>query len=223
MADEFDFDPGIKDDYIGTIREAHFEKGDNGTSLVLEINAEDGAEVRQFYRCGPDWDTYDGGETIEHPSKTSPNANTQLAEFTKKAMKSGAEATIRERSKALNSLGPKTSQLWAGLTFHWSVETKHVSFTNSAGELIERDTARAFPDEFIGVDETAPISASSTSSSTPVDDGSAMPETVRAQLTTLANEHDFDSFVNHAIEIEWVRSNILAELSDEGLYNTLKE
>ena len=50
-----------------------------------------------------------------------------------------------------------------------------------------------------------------------------MPETVRAQLTTLANEHDFDSFVNHAIEIEWVRSNILAELSDEGLYNTLKE
>lgn len=215
MADEFDTDKGVKDDYIGTILEAYFQAGDNGdTSLVLKKLAEDGDEVEDRYRCGNEWASFDGGETIEHATKQKINASSQLALLVEKAMACGAEAAIRERS---GGMGQRTAKLWPQLKFHWSVVSSPYSFKDrETGEPISGTSYKSYPDEYLGIDE-------STGESPGVDKSDEAPAEVIAKLSVLAKTKTYSEWVDAALLIDYVRDNMVTALSNESFYTQLKE
>jgi hypothetical protein len=229
MADEFDFDKGVKDDYVGVIVDAYFKAGENNPediSLVLKKVAEDGDEVEDFYRVGTDWASFDGGETVEHPSKQRLRADSQVATLVSKAMECGAEVVMRERSSANGSLGPRTAKLWPGLRFHWKVDTKEVNFTNQrTGEKVERTVYKSYPDAYIGaegVSEGSPDGSAGAGAGAGGSAGQEPPPEVAAKLKVLAQSKSFADWVDEALTIDWVRDNMLSALSDEGYYNSLK-
>ena len=225
MSDEFDFDRGVKDDYVGTIVDAYFKASEaqpDDLNLVLKKAADDGDVVEDFYRVGTDWASFDGGETVEHPTKQRLRADSQVATLVTAAMECGGETIMRERSSMAGSLGPRTAKLWPGLKFHWRVVEREINFTNSrTGEKVERTIFKSYPDAFVGVEDI-------------VDDGEgeaaaggasaeAMPPEVGAKLKILAQSKNFADWVDEALTIDWVRDNMLSALSDEGFYNSLKE
>src|SRR5215831_5579301 len=152
MADEFDTDKGIKEDYDGVVKEAYFQAfEDQGVNLVLMNVADDGEEVEQRYRVGTDWASFDGGVTIEHPNKHIIRSNSQLATLVERAFAAGAETQIRERSSANRSLGPRTAQLWPGLRFHWDVEEVPYDFKDrKTGEQVKGTSYKSYPTRFLG-------------------------------------------------------------------------
>lgn len=221
MADEFDFDKGVKDDYVGTIVDAFFKGSENNPediNLVLVKKAEDGEEPEDYYRVGPEWASFDGGETVEHPSKSKVRADSQIATLTEKAMACGAEEIIRARSAENGLKGYKTAKLWPGLIFHWTVEEKHVSFKNQrTGEQVERDVYKSYPDKFLGVaDDSQPVNSSVDNSNEEV------PAEVIAKLKVLAHAHPYADWVDEALTIDYVRENMVGALSNEGFYQSLK-
>jgi hypothetical protein len=223
VADEFDTDKGVKDDYVGEITDAFFkgsEQNPDDISLVLVKKAEDGDEPEDYYRVGTDWASFDGGETVEHPSKSKVRADAQIAVLTERAMAAGADEIIRQRSAENGSKGYRTAKLWPGLIFHWTVETKHVNFTNQqTGEKVERDVFKSYPDKFLGV-------ANETQTSPQGVDNSAneeAPPEVIAKLKILAQSLSYADWVDEALTIEYARANMTAALSNESFYNSLKE
>jgi hypothetical protein len=218
MPDDFDTDPGIKDNYVGTIIDASFQPGERGTSLQLRTLAEDGAEVVSFYSIGADWQSYDGGETIEHATKEKVRADSQLATLVDRAMKCGAEKEIRARSDANGKLAQKTSKLWPGLTFHWIVVGKPYDFKDrETGEQVTGTTLRQYPDEFIGVGDIPATNSDTTTEAAP-----KPPDEILAMLTENANSMSYQEWLDAGLQNDWVRSNMLSALSDEGYYNSLK-
>jgi len=219
MADEFDTDKGMKEDYDGTIREAYFQAADFGTSLILMINADDGVEVESRYSVGTDWASFDGGETVEHPSKQKIRADSQLATLVDRAMMAGAESVIRERSEGH---GQKTAKLWPGLKFHWQTFGKPYSVKDrETGEEKSGTSFKSYPTAFLGVHEVAVSEAGEQS--TGVSTGNEqVPDDIIVRLKVLAAAKPFPEWVDEALTIDYVRENMLAALSDEGFYNSLK-
>lgn len=224
MADEFDFDKGVKDDYVGTVVDAFFkasEQNPDDINLVLKKAADDGDVVEDFYRVGTDWASFDGGETVEHPTKSRLRADSQVATLVTMAMECGAETVMRERSSAAGSLGPRTAALWPGLKFHWRVVEKDINFTNQkTGEKVERTMFKSYPDTFVGVED---IVDGSDENGSVVSPSTEIPPEVAAKLRILATSKNFADWVDEALTIDWVRDNLLSALSDESYYNSLKE
>lgn len=221
MSDEFDTDKGIRDDYDGVVYEAYFQAGDRGTNLVLMVVADDdGEQVEARYSVGQDWASFDGGETVEHPSKSKVRADSQLATLVERAMQAGAEDIIRERSIANGRKGQRTAALWPGLKFHWNVEAKPYDFKDrETGEDVKGVSYKSYPSKFLGVEELV---------DSPVDNNGAssqqteMPPDIMARLKVLAQSKPFAEWVDEALTIDWVRDNLLSALSDESFYNSLK-
>jgi hypothetical protein len=221
--DEFDTDKGVKDDYDGVIVDAHFSASQQGDiNLVLKKKADDGDEVEDFYRVGTDWASFDGGETVEHPSKSKVRADSQLAVLVDRAMLSGAEAVIRDRSAENGRKGQRTARLWPGLKFHWDVEEKPYEFKSQrTGEDVKGVSFKSYPTRFLGVEEVVHSGDNSEDKSAPSQ--AQMPPDIMARLKVLAQAKSFAEWVDEALTIDWVRENLLSALSDESFYNSLKE
>lgn len=223
MADEFDTDKGVKDDYVGTIVEAYFkgsEQNPEDINLVLVKEAEDGDRPEDYYRVGQEWASFDGGETVEHATKQRVRADSQLAILTERAMACGAEDVIRQRSSENGSKGYKLAALWPGLIFHWTVEEKHVQFKNQkTGEDVDRHVYKSYPDKFLGVADGPQAVGSSVDNSATEE----APAEVIAKLKILAATKSYGDWVDEALTIEYVRDNMVSALSNESFYQSLKE
>jgi len=162
-----DFDPfalssGLPEDYIGTIESAAFitdPKYNNGETVLLELTVvspdpEVGTQS-QRYPCGPQWRSYDGGQTIEHPNENAKiNRQTAYGVLIQKALDVAGDVL---RSRVSNyPLGPRDSRTWVGLTFRWQAEEEEKRFRDrQTGEEVTRRTRRIWPVELVGTDETA--------------------------------------------------------------------
>lgn len=221
MADEFDTDKGIRDDYDGTVRDAFFQVNEQGrTNLVLIVLADDGEEVEARYSVGQDWASFDGGVTVEHPSKSKIRADSQLATLVERAMMSGAEAVIRQRSAENGGFGQRTAKLWPGLKFHWDVEAKPYDVTDrQTGEQSKGISYKSYPTKFFG---EAPVQQDAFASQPKPSEEDAVPADVIARLKVLAQAKPFSEWVDEALTIDYVRENMLSALSDESFYNSLK-
>lgn len=221
--DEFDTDSGLKDDFDGVIQEALFAPGEYGTTLTLKILADDGDELDAMYRVGPDWATFDGGATIEHPSKkVKLNTRSQISVLTKAAMDAGAETVIRSRSNQNGKIGPRGSMIWPGLKFHWGVVEASYDLPDPTKEEPKKmrtvTSAKQYPTAFLGEVEVSD-NGSSTTSSTPGE----IPEATMEILRTLAGQHEFKEWVDECLKLEACRDTVVVmKLSDEGFYNSLK-
>lgn len=223
MADEFDTDKGIKENYDGKIRDAFFQAGEQGrTNLVLMVDADDGEEVEAHYAIGPDWASFDGGVTVEHPSKNKIRADSQLATLVERAMLSGAEAVIRERSSQNGGFGQRTAKLWPGLKFHWDVEAKAYDFKDREGNQVAGTSYKSYPTKFLGEGSSTSGDNSGDNSEGLSTGDAQVPDEIIVRLKVLAAAKPFAEWVDEALTIDYVRDNMLTALSDEGFYNSLK-
>lgn len=232
--DEFTYDKGIKDDYDGVILDAWFgvpEGGGDRVNLMLKKLADDGEEVEDRYPVGADWASFDGGKTVEHPTKGRLRNDSGVAELMTRAFDAGAEDVIRERSAANEHLGPKSSQVWPGLKFHWEVVSKPYSFKDQkTGEMIEGTSNRSYPTKYLGLSDAT--ATSSTASSTGGDNSAAstadplasVDAAIATKLKILAQTKPYIEWVDEALALQEVRDSdtLMSALSDEGFYNKLK-
>ena len=220
--DEFATDSGLKDDFDAVVVGALFSPGEYGTTLTLNLRADDGDEVDAMYRCGPDWATFDGGQTIEHPSKKLKlNARSQLAVLTRHAMTAGAEDVIKKRSAANGKIGPRGAVIWPGLKFHWTVVETAFDIPNQKnddGSPVKGTSVKQYPATFLGEVEVSE-GETSTGSSTPGE----IPEAALKVMTELAQKHEFKEWVDMCLQQEECRDNVVVmKLSDESFYNSLR-
>lgn len=243
--DPFKGESGFKDDYDGVVEEAWFAAGDYGVNLHLKIIADDGEEVENRYPTGPDWETFDGGDTVEHPKgeRKGFNKNTRYFQLIGTAMGlEGVEGLLRERSRALDGKGPKAAALWKGLKFHWNVMTESKTFKDKdTQEKVTKDVSTVLPTAFLGTSEgsvptaTPAASAPAASPGTPVasaevpapasDSTQAIPPNLLVPLKAAAKQAaTFTEFADAAMEVPGVLENndVMGKIVDEAFYTSLR-
>lgn len=124
MSDEFDplnFESGLVDKATGPVVKAWFAPDPNmGPNYMLHLeiapteklgpNVE---ELIEKYGCGPDWRSFDGGQTLEHPKgemKTF-NQNSQVAKVVQQFLKIGAPLKDRR--------DPRKAEFFIGVNCAW--------------------------------------------------------------------------------------------------------
>lgn len=258
MADKeynpFAGESGLKDDWDGVIVDAWFATNPQynaGQSLLLhlKIQEEGGSEdeVEQRYATGPDWGSYDGGDTAEHPKGDKKGFNNQTAYYAliAAAMEAGAEDEMRARSAATGGAGPKRADMWKGLAFHWEVHTekKSVPDDENPGKRKDIEVNRTLPTKFLGVRDgvntgaretaaPAPVTPESPavnaeSGAVPVDSAdplSGIPAELSAQVKILAKTKDYPDWVDEVMALTGAldHASLVAGLGDESFYQRLK-
>lgn len=240
MADEFDWETGLFSG-VGLITEEWFAVSEGGGNLNLyhKVVGEDGGEgVDCRYGCGPDWGSFDGGETAEHPKGEGKrfNVNTAVAELFRAAFEAGAEDVLRKRSQDLyGGKGPQHAKLMHGLRFRYEVKSEPYSFKNrETGELVEGVKSRSLPVEFLGEGD-APAAVVAPAQGTapapeaaPADSGDPLAglsaEEV-AKVKVLAKTLPYPEWVDKVMELPNAVASptLMVALGDEALYTTLKE
>lgn len=241
MADEFEWETGLFSG-PGTVTDEWFAVSEGGPNLnlYLKLVGDEGGEgVDARFGCGPDWGSFDGGETAEHPKGKGKryNANTAVAELFRAAFECGAEELLRKRSQELfNGRGPQSAKLWHGLKFRFEVKSEPYKFKNrETGEMIEGVKNRSLPVEFLGeTGEHVPAAEKSqpgTAAEPPVppadssDPLSSLSAEDAAKAKVLAKTLPYPEWVDKIMELPNAVASptLIVALGDEALYNSLKE
>jgi hypothetical protein len=152
--DPWTTETGLLSDYEGTCVDAWFTtdpKVQNGTILLfcmkLTTDQPDTPENEERWSCGPDWASYDGGNTAEHPKGDAKrfNQNSQYGKLINRVVEIGAGPDIAQRGT------PRNAKVWIGTKWYFETKTDHVSFTDKEGNKVERDSSRNFPTKFLGL------------------------------------------------------------------------
>lgn len=247
--DPFKGDTGLKENYDGTIVDAWFGTDSNyndGNTLLayMKVAADDGEEVELRYPCGPDWGSFDGGETAEHPRGESKGFSTNVAyyQFFAEALNVGADEELRGRSKGVGGgKGPRAAVIWKGLRFHFDLHRETKKFKDrTSGEMVEREVVRTLPTAFLGTGEGGQVAnpsgaatqtAAPTPTSAPVasdpaasDPFAGLPAGIRERAVELARSQDYKTWVDSMLELDGVVSSatLVMQLGNDALYNQLK-
>lgn len=252
--DPFEGESGLRDDWDGRIDDAWFAINPNANNAMTcyfkVTDLEEGDEVELRYGCGPEWGSFDGGETIEHPKGDQKRLNNSTAyfAFVKSAMDAGAEEVLRSRSKELGGRGPKDVNLWKGLAFHFEVEqeTRNMPDRDNPGKRIDVTITRTLATKFLGdqsgdVAAKAPSAAATTpapeapqtnaeSASTPVaaaGGGSVLdnlPPELRVKVKVLAQSNDYSTWVDEVMALPGALDDamLVSELGNQAFYESLK-
>lgn len=156
-----------------------YNRGQTLCLMLKKVYEEDGEEVIDRYSCGNEFDSYDDGETAEHPKDTDRkkhpfNVNSAIQELVNRTFALGrevdhtvpnaqfpegrpvteVEVMMRERSNALGGLGSRHASIWKGLKLDWKTftETKPIR-DKETGKTEERTWNRSMPVAFLGVFE----------------------------------------------------------------------
>jgi hypothetical protein len=170
--DPFKGDTGLKDDYDGTITAAEFLQDQRSKwTLQLTVHADDDEEPGiRLGLFGDTWTSYDGGETVEGPTKKATfDARSAYHRFMAAAMKAGAEDELRDRSNDIyGGRGPMHAALWVGLRFHFDVINVPGNRQNEAGEWVKAEGGIpvVLPTKFLGT-ASAPSATSAAPTSSP--------------------------------------------------------
>lgn len=144
---------GRTTEYSGEIVDWFAAENEYGTSVnvhTLLTNPEDfpwmaDGIAKEFFNAGPDWKPANGGQTLVHPTKSQPNANTDLGRlFSQMKLVDGAEQALSP--SALDGAN------WKGKKFRWAaVEWKTNAFTGRDGtEVAAKIKVKAMPVELLG-------------------------------------------------------------------------
>jgi hypothetical protein len=210
MSNEFDGDPGIKDDYDGTITAATFEQGQyNNWQLRLHIDADDGEGVDLVFSVGgadKGWVSVDGGLTIEGGPKKGFSQNSAVQKMIAHVMKTDASTELLRRSaEYYDKRGPNHSQIWVGLRFHFDVEKETRNRLNAETrewEPVEGNVTKL--NAYLGVIEDGV--QGKLAPPAPASNGSGISEATLTQLRILAggssSAREFADMVMAATEAE---------------------
>ena len=175
MTDEFNpYKPGsgLKDDFDGVIVDGVFttDPQSGATSIILMVQADDGDEWPARYGCGNGWESYDAGVSVKHPGGNRQlfNASTAYSDFMQHAWDAGAKDDMLARIRTVG--GPIVAANWNGMKFHWEVldrETRRPEDREDGSRVwMDVKIQRTLPVKYFGmagVQESLPVSSSSTS------------------------------------------------------------
>lgn len=247
MTDEFDpfkGDTGLFSG-LGRIDSVYFGKQGNAINLSANITIVDeaGDTHEQFYGVGSEWQSFDGGESIEHPKGENKSFNNQTPyfDFITSAMDAGAADEMRRRNRELyNNHGPMHGAFWKDLTFDFEVLERSIRRPNEEGVWVNAVGNRVLPTKFHGVQEgtsatkhgDSPASSNRTvsgSQPTTVNDGLGLSEVDRTKIQVLAKAKSYPDWVDAVSELtdssgESMFSNapLMQALADEGFYQSLR-
>lgn len=208
-----DFDCEVLDAWWAT--DARYNNGQ--TSLLFWKVATDDPDYPEDessrWAAGADWESLDGGKTVEHPKgKSKFNVNSQVQALISRAVELGAGSTLMGRGPA------QAAEIWVGLKFHM----KREEFTfNIQGE--ERKGFRLLPTAFYGEGDgtvaAAENEAPAASALEGLDDG-----IVEALRKVKAETGSHSAFVDAAMELTEVAGNtslVMALALPDGIYKEL--
>lgn len=169
MTDEFDpYKPGsgLKSDFDGWIKDGVFASENYGTNIILMCDCDDGDEYAVRYGIGNGWESYDAGETVQHPSGPRQlfSNSTGYSDFMVFAIECGAKDVLYERARA--GQGPRFAANYNGLGFHWDLVDRptRTPKTDEMGQRVKDDRGREIwenttrqrllPVAFLGVRDT---------------------------------------------------------------------
>jgi len=227
MPDEFDpYKPGsgLKSDFDGWIKDGVFASENYGTNIILMYDCDDGEEYAVRYGIGAGWESYDAGETVQHPSGPRQlfSASTGYSDFMVFAMEAGAKDILYERVRS--GAGPRFAANYNGLGFHWDmvdrptrrpkVDEMGVRVKDDRGRDVWENavTQRLLPVRFLGVRDVQShlpgtgSAATSTVASHPTtvtsDPLAALDVVTAAKVRKAAtNAADYISFVDEMLEL----------------------
>lgn len=222
--DTWTTDSGLTSDYEGTVVDAWFaiDANYNKDAVLLFLQFETDIEatpvVTERYNCGPDWQSFDGGKSVQHPTKHKFNKNSQVGILVDKVAGLAGDV-MRERGPATNA------GTWIGTKWFMEAVTRKGT-RRDTGE--EWESTKNYPSKFLGVAEAGEAGATvGNGTSGPSGDLlSTLDPHLVAQMEVLANTLTHAEWVDKMMEVDGVLANdkLVAALVDEsGLYASLKE
>lgn len=240
-SEDWGTETGLFSDYEGIVTDAWFQTDSNVQDgnvymLSLEIKTEDPdhAQVFERYTCGPDWVSVDGGKTVQHPSKSKFNRNSQMGRLIDRIIEIGAVDVLGGRGT------PRDAGIWAGTTWYMEGVTSKGKIRSGPNAGQDYESTKNFPTKFLGLvnpgETKADMSALTAHSVT------GMPE--YADGAGWARHADFEKvaalaplakvsvshadFMDKAFALPGVMDNndLVAALAEDGtgsLYQVLKE
>lgn len=216
----YELTSGLLDDYDAEVEDAWFgthPKFGNGQTAILywkmKTDDDETPEVEGMFSCGADWESLDGGKTVEHPKgKTKFSNQSAIGTLIARAIELGAGPTLMARGPAQHA------EVWVGMRFHMKRET--YTYRIQGGE--EKTGERLLPEKYLGAegtDTTASPAEPKTSALEGMDE--ALVTTLREMKTSTANH---SAFVDAAMELTSVTSNptlVMALAAPDGLYAEL--
>lgn len=247
MTDEFDpfkGDTGLFEG-LGRIEGVFFGKQGNVANYSAQVTVvdENGDSHELFYGLGGEWQSFDGGESVEHPRGENKSFSNQSAyfDFITSAMDAGGADEMRRRNRELfNNHGPMHGKFWRDLVFDFEVVERKTRRPNEEGVWVDAVGNRVLPTKFHGVQgdssatkasgDRVPSSPSASGSQpTTVDDGLGLSEADRGRLKALAVSKSYPDFVDAVTDLtdsngESMVANapLMQALADEGFYNSLR-
>lgn len=153
MTDEFDpwaWESGLTDNATGPVAKAWFAPDPQmGPNYLLHLEIEDpnlaeGSTIEK-YGIGPDWRSFDGGQTVEHPKGAEKrfNQNSQVAKLGGQFMEIGAP--MRQQGD------PRRAATFVGLNCRWERTEIGKNFNDPT-----KAVTRLWPVEFLGLADGSP-------------------------------------------------------------------
>lgn len=233
---DYDGESGLLTDYTGTIIDAWFQANDRfgGTQLCLKQSTDNPLtpEWTENFNIGGQWETLDGGLTVENtvnPDKTAFNKNSRVSKLFDAVTLLGVRSVFKERD-----VSPQEAKGWVGLKFKW---TEH---SEGQRTIIDRETQESrvvnpsynLPTEYLGVDEAVAAGGGAAAASTPSNPAAAATSSLegldddlvtalRDARSASTSHHDF---VDKAVALTGVAGNttLITAIADEDkLYKEL--
>lgn len=227
--ESYELSTGLIDDFDCEVLDAWFAtdaKVNNGQTFMLfwkmSTDDEESPEEEARWSCGGDWESLDGGKTIEHPKgKGKFNNQSAIGYLLKSALDAGAGPTLMERGKA------QTAEVWIGLKFHMKREEFEWS-SRDKPDVVNKSN-RLLITEFYGEgDGSGPDkTATPSQASAPAEEsilGTLDSDTVEALKKAKADTDNHAAFIDAAMELTSVTGNnnlIMAIATPDGLYSEL--
>jgi len=221
--------------YEGTVREAYFGSDpayNQGQTkfliLKMDTDAPEKPEHEERYNLPPDWETWDGGKTVQHKSEDATktfNMNSQVGQLVTKIIANCPEAidVLRERGKMTEA------GVWVGLRFFFEETARPYKFKDrETGEEREGVSTKNFPTKFLGVSDGQPGLTAVTSQPAAADQSSdVIAPADRIVLKMKAKQMEHGQWVEDVMGYDGGRllqnAELVSQLADEtGLYATLR-
>ncbi len=185
--------------------------GSIGMSLMFmfDLVSEDGELLGNAgFSIGSGWQTEDDGETVVHATRKNVVMSTRYGALQSRCVK---ELGINMREYGI----PTVAKTWEGLGFHWMLE-EHQTLKKLEDGSYEMKQG-LMPTTFIGVNE-AIRGGEGVAEKPDKTSGPKISEDLEEQLTKIAQENDYKSFVKMAMKVEGVAKDddLMSSVMDEG-------
>jgi len=207
-------------DYAGEVVDCWFavdpNLNDSPTFVFwkMKTDNEKVPEITERWNCGPDWRSYDGGETINHPTREVWSERSQAGKLFAAVLESGARPVLKARGL------PTAAKTWLGT--RWYMQAVKTPYKLRDGT--EGVSTRNYPKQFLGTTEDGEEITAVEPPPFPV---STDDSPIMRIMKDLAKDLPHKEWVDKVLDVDGVLADDalvrkLPDTTDNGLYETLR-